>query len=164
MSWGLLDAWSTRRERNVGTLLFSISSNLIWLTKEGIHMVWALSSLPSYLSTSSIFRLVAPTPVLWPQLLVSFRACCRMYRSAWPSCEVAPMVMTWPLLRRFAVAKSHGGGGISVTPRRAVETHRNSTGYFNWLLKYLLYCWWIVKKNCVSNGKEQSIGEIIIWQ
>jgi hypothetical protein len=53
-------------------------------------------------------------------------------------------------LRRFSAAKSHGGGGISVMPQRAVETHRNCTGYFNWLLKYLLTCWWIVKKNCVS--------------
>jgi hypothetical protein len=116
-------------------------------------MVWALGSLPSYLSMSSIFRLVAPIPVLWPQLLVSFCASCKMYRSAYPPNVVAPMVMTCPLLCQITVAKSHGGGGVSVTPQRAVETRRNSAGYFNRLLKYLLSCWWIVEKNCVQQDQ-----------
>jgi hypothetical protein len=82
----------------------------------------------------SIFQLEATTPVLWPRLLVSFRSSCMIHKSVWPPDVVAPLVMTCPLLRQFAVAKSHGEGGVSVTPRRAIETHyrnRNSTGYFN---------------------------------
>jgi hypothetical protein len=69
-----------------------------------------------------------------------------------------------PLLRRFSVAKSHGGGVFSVPPRRAVETHRNSTRYLNFLLKYLLFRWWIVKKIFVcylTNAIRSDIRNLI---